>query len=62
MNETVANGFMWWGIIVSAFWFIWVTLKAMSVSELEDAVQQHYRDLCKLQNRVEELEKKGKTK
>ena len=59
MNETVANGFMWWGIIVSAFWFVWITIKGMSVSDIERNANDDYRQIME---RIVKLEDKGKTK
>jgi len=54
MNETVADGFMWWGIIVSAFWFIWLNYKALSVSNLERTAHDDWLNFNKRINKLEE--------
>ena len=54
MNETVANGFMWWGIIVSAFWFLWITCKGITVNNIERNAHDDWREFNKRINKLEE--------
>ena len=69
MSENIQDAFMWWGIIVSAFWFIWLNMRALSISEIEEIQENHYKRMNNLEDRIETLEnciekteKKRKTK